>query len=69
MDAATLPPIEDVEPIAEPPVSNGLSVVSIAKSYDKRVGADRRVGVGRRAARWSGCSARTARARRPASIR
>jgi lipopolysaccharide export system ATP-binding protein len=37
MDATTLPPIEDVEPISEPPVSNGLQVVSIAKSYDKRV--------------------------------
>ncbi|MEG8025877.1 LPS export ABC transporter ATP-binding protein [Sphingomonas aurantiaca] len=37
MDATTLPPIEAVEPISEPPVSNGLQVVSIAKSYDKRV--------------------------------
>ena len=33
-DAATL---ETVEPITEKPVMNGLSVVSIAKSYDKRV--------------------------------
>jgi lipopolysaccharide export system ATP-binding protein len=37
MDATTLPPIEAVDPISEPPVSNGLQVVSIAKSYDKRV--------------------------------
>jgi len=37
MDATTLPPIEDVAPISEPPVNNGLQVVSIAKSYDKRV--------------------------------
>lgn len=33
-DAVTL---EDVAPIAETPVMRGLSVVSIAKSYDKRV--------------------------------
>lgn len=29
--------LDDVEPIAEAPVMKGLSVVSIAKSYDKRV--------------------------------
>ena len=33
-DAATL---EEIPPIAEAPVMRGLSVVSIAKSYDKRV--------------------------------
>ncbi|WP_066590926.1 LPS export ABC transporter ATP-binding protein [Sphingomonas pruni] len=33
-DAVTL---EDIAPIAEAPVMRGLSVVSIAKSYDKRV--------------------------------
>ncbi|MES2096425.1 MAG: LPS export ABC transporter ATP-binding protein [Pseudomonadota bacterium] len=33
-DAATL---DTIEPIAEKPVMQGLSVVSIAKSYDKRV--------------------------------
>ncbi|WP_375251089.1 ATP-binding cassette domain-containing protein, partial [Sphingomonas sp.] len=30
-------PLDRVEPIHETPVSDGLSVVSIAKSYDKRV--------------------------------
>ncbi len=29
--------LEIIEPIAEPPVVNGLQAVSIAKSYDKRV--------------------------------
>ncbi|VVT06397.1 putative lipopolysaccharide transport protein B: ATP-binding component of ABC superfamily [Sphingomonas sp. EC-HK361] len=35
MDAVT--PLDTVEPIHETPVMDGLSVVSIAKSYDKRV--------------------------------
>src|SRR5204862_247468 len=29
--------LDTIEPITEPPVANGLQVVSIAKSYDKRV--------------------------------
>jgi len=33
-DAATL---EEIPPIAEAPVMRGLSVVSIAKSYDRRL--------------------------------
>jgi lipopolysaccharide export system ATP-binding protein len=35
MDEVTT--LEEIEPIAETPVMKGLSVVSIAKSYDKRV--------------------------------
>ena len=57
MDADTLPPTEPPlpppalplpEPIIESPISNGLQVVSIAKSYDKRsVLTDVSVSVGR----------------------
>ena len=57
MDADTLPPTEPPlpppalplpEPIIEAPISNGLQVVSIAKSYDKRsVLTDVSVSVGR----------------------
>ena len=37
MDAVTLPPsLDEIEPVSEAPVTHGLSVVSIAKSYDKR---------------------------------
>jgi lipopolysaccharide export system ATP-binding protein len=46
MDAVT--PLDTVEPIHETPVMDGLSVVSIAKSYDKRVVlSDVSVSVGR----------------------
>ena len=48
MDADTLPPPPTPEPIIEAPISNGLQVVSIAKSYDKRsVLTDVSVSVGR----------------------
>jgi lipopolysaccharide export system ATP-binding protein len=36
MDAIVTETLEDAEPIQEAPVSEGLQVVSIAKSYDKR---------------------------------
>ncbi len=40
--------LDTIEPITEPPVANGLQVVSIAKSYDKRVVlSDVSVSVGR----------------------
>ncbi|HEX8554228.1 MAG TPA: LPS export ABC transporter ATP-binding protein [Sphingomonas sp.] len=46
MDAPTIDPA--LEPAPEPPVAHGLQVVSIAKSYDKRVVlADVSVSVGR----------------------
>ncbi len=55
-------------PVSEPPVAHGLQVVSIAKSYDKRtVLTDVSVSVGR--GEVIGLLGRTARARRPASIR
>jgi lipopolysaccharide export system ATP-binding protein len=50
MDAITIDPSgsEALEPAPEPPVAHGLQVVSIAKSYDKRVVlADVSVSVGR----------------------
>ena len=50
MDATTLPPIDGpaAAAIVEPPVTDGLQVVSIAKSYDKRtVLTDVSVSVGR----------------------
>ncbi|HVF95653.1 MAG TPA: LPS export ABC transporter ATP-binding protein [Sphingomonas sp.] len=48
MDADTLPPAPLPEPIIEAPISDGLQVVSIAKSYDKRtVLTDVSVSVGR----------------------
>ncbi|WP_375380194.1 LPS export ABC transporter ATP-binding protein [uncultured Sphingomonas sp.] len=37
MDAVTLTPRDVAEPVAEAPMTRGLQVVSIAKSYDKRV--------------------------------
>ena len=37
MDAVTLSPRDVADPVAEPPVARGLQVVSIAKSYDKRI--------------------------------
>jgi lipopolysaccharide export system ATP-binding protein len=68
MDAPTLPPIETPGPhgdaIVEAPTTNGLQVVSIAKSYDKRtVLTDVSVSVGR-----GEVVGRTAPARRRASI-
>ena len=48
MDADILPTLPTPEPIIEAPISNGLQVVSIAKSYDKRtVLTDVSVSVGR----------------------
>ncbi|HEX8420867.1 MAG TPA: LPS export ABC transporter ATP-binding protein [Sphingomonas sp.] len=48
MDADILPTLPIAEPIIEAPISNGLQVVSIAKSYDKRtVLTDVSVSVGR----------------------
>ena len=48
MDADTLPTLPTPEPIIEAPISDGLQVVSIAKSYEKRsVLTDVSVSVGR----------------------
>ncbi len=69
MDSTIISPSDSVAPIAEPPVARGLQVVSIAKSYDKRtVLTDVSVSVGRGEV-IGPCWGRTARARRPASIR